>query len=297
MRRKFLCGVAWLLWAQCLRAQSVPARDLWEFPLGAVLEPAALAIEPGSGLWNPASIRLNKLQRWRVGVVSLQPASDQGVDGRLVAVSLRRSDGVTLGFSIAQSSVVSLVRTETDPQALGAVPYSSMLVSTSAAHDLLPHVTVGAAIRYRSGRADRFSDHALAADLGLIVHSLPIRDARVALSSFLWRPGREIDDRPAFVAAGDARFMGEAGRETRLGYSYNAVTRGAREHGPFLAWRYDRVDLRGALLRTDASGRSVFRLRSGIALHYARYVVGVAREEGTTGLGPLYQFTLSSLLR
>ncbi|MEQ1689909.1 MAG: hypothetical protein ABMA00_01390 [Gemmatimonas sp.] len=299
MRRKFLCGLAALVWAPGLAAQSVPARDLWEFPLGAVLEPAALANEPGGGLWNPASGHLAKTQRWRVGVASLAPASEQGVDGRLLTVSLRRSDGVTLGLSIAQASVVSLVRTETDPQALGDIPYSSLLTSLSAARDLLPHLTIGAAVRYRHGRADRLVDHAIAADLGIVVHSLPVRDARIAVSSFLWRPGREIEDRPAVVAAADARLMGVTDRETRLGYSYNAVNRGAREHGPFVAWRFDRVDLRGAYLRTNASGRTVSRIRSGVALHYARYVVGVAREEGAsgTGLGPIYQFTLSSLLR
>ncbi|MBL0172486.1 MAG: hypothetical protein IPP90_17590 [Gemmatimonadaceae bacterium] len=297
MRRKFLCGLAAFGWASGLSAQSVPARDLWEFPLGAVLEPAALASEPGGGLWNPASIHLAKTERWRVGVASLAPTSDQGVEGRLLSVNVRRPGGTTIGFSVAQTSVASIVRTETDPQALGDVPYSSLLLSLSAARDLLPHVTVGAAFRYREGRADQRTDNALAADLGVLVHSLPVRDARIALSSFLWRPGREIDDRPAVVMAADARVMGEAGRETRVGYSYNAVNRGAKEHGPYVAWRFDRVDLRGAYLRTIASGRSVSRIRSGVALHYARYVVGVAREEGTTGLGPLYQFTLSSLLR
>jgi hypothetical protein len=198
---------------------------------------------------------------------------------------------------VARTAVADLVRTDTDPQAVGTVPYSSLLLSFSGARDVLPHVALGAAVRYREGRADRQVDHAYAADLGVVVHSLPVRDARIAVSSFLWRPGREIEDRPAVVAAIDARAMGVAERETRLGYSYNAVNRGAREHGPFVAWRFDRVDLRGALLRTTASGRTVSRIRSGIALHYARYVIGVAREEGTTGLGPLYQITLSSLLR
>jgi hypothetical protein len=91
--------------------------------------------------------------------------------------------------------------------------------------------------------------------------------------------------------------MGETDRETRVGYSYNGVNRGAKEDGPFVSWRFDRVDLRASYLRTTASGRRVNRIRSGIALHYARYAVGVAREEGASGLGPLYQFTLSSLLR
>ena len=297
MRRKFLCGLVASLSAVPLAAQSVPARDLWEFPLGAVLEPAALATEPGGGLWNPASSHIRGPERWRVGVASLGTAASQSVDGQLVAANLRRTDGMTVGLSIARTSVASILRTETDPTSLGDVPYSSMLFSLTAAREVLPHVIAGVSARFREGRADRFVRNAIAADLGVIVHSLPVLDARLAVSSFLWRPGREIEDRPAIVAAGDVRVMGVTDRETRLGYSFNGVNRGAKELGPFVAWRFDRVDLRAAYLRTTASGRTVSRVRSGVALHYAQFVVGVAREEGTTGLGPLYQFTLSSLLR
>jgi hypothetical protein len=38
-------------------------------------------------------------------------------------------------------------------------------------------------------------------------------------------------------------------------------------------------------------------LRTGLALYYARYAVGLAREEGIAGLGAVYQFTLSSLIK
>lgn len=297
MRRKFLCGLAAFAWAPGLAAQAVPARDLWEFPLGAVLEPAALASEPGGGLWNPATTRLSAGERWRVGVASIASSADQSVDGQLISASYRRASGATFGLSFARTAVASLIRTETDPTRVGDVPYSSLLVSATAARDLLPHVTAGISLRYREGRADREVNNALAADLGVVLHSLPVRDARIAVSSFLWRPGREIQDRPAMLAAGDLRLMGVTDRETRLGYSYNGVNRGAKEQGPFVSWRFDRVDLRAAYLQTSASGRQVSRIRTGIALHYARYVVGVGREEGASGLGPLYQFTLSTFSR
>ncbi len=297
MRRKLLCGLAAIVWSHGLTAQSVPARDLWEFPLGAVLEPAALASEPGGGLWNPASARMRGGDRWRVGVAALTSGAEQSVDGQMLSVAVRRSSGVTLALSVASTSVGSIVRTSTDPQALGDVPYSSRLLSLTGAREVLPHVTAGVSVRYREGRADQTVDHAIAADLGLIVHSLPLRDASVAVSSFLWRPGREIQDRPAVIAATDFRLMGAAERETRMGYSFNGVNRGAKEHGPFVAWRFDRVDLRAAFLRTTAASRTVSRIRSGVALHYAQYVVGVAREEGASGLAPLYQFTLSSFFR
>ena len=108
-----------------------------------------------------------------------------------------------------------------------------------------------------------------------------------------WIPAR----RPAFLAAADARVLGDSGRELRLGYSHNGINRGAQERGVFLGSQYDRVEARAAYLRTSAAGRAVSRIRTGLALHYNRFVVGVAREEGASGLGPLYQFTLSTILR
>lgn len=297
MRRMLWCGLAVLLGTRGLGAQSVPARDLWEFPLGAVLEPAALAMEPGSGLWNPAALRVPAGARWNLGVASLTTSAEQAVDGQMVMMGYRRESGVTWGLSVARATVPGILRTDTDPQSLGEVPYNSLLASVTASRELLPHLTAGMALRYREGRADRSVNHAVAADLGVVLHDLPFRDARLSVASFLWRPGQEIIDRPAVVAAADLRLMGTALRETRVGISYNGVHRGAREYGPFVAWRIARVDLRGAWLRTTSAGGAVTRLRSGIALHYTRFVVGVAREEGVSGLGPLYQFTLSSLLK
>jgi hypothetical protein len=298
MRRKLLCGLAASLCASIASAQPVPARDLWEFPLGAVLEPAALAREPGAGLWNPAMTALLPDERWRFGVASLaRLAADQSIDGQLLFAARRRNDGTTVGLSIARSSVGDITRTDADPQSIGNVTYATLLLSASAARELLPHLTAGISARLREGRADQDRRHAIAADLGIVVHDLPWRSARFGLSSFLWRPGREIDDRPALVAAGDFRALGSGTRDLRLGYSHNSVNRGTKEGGPFLGGRIDRLELRAALLRTTAAGRSVNRARSGIALHYARYVVGIAREEGASSLGPLYQFTLSSVVK
>lgn len=298
MRRLNLCGLAAMCWARGLTAQPVPARDLWEFPLGALLEPAALAGEPGAGLWNPAASALKTGQRVRLGVASLATGSQQGVDGQLLSASYRGNGGTTFGLSLARSSVAGLVRTDTDPLSLGELSYSSVLVSASAARELMPHVTAGLSARWREGRADRDVNKAIAADIGVIIHDLPWRNARIGISSFLWRPGREIDDRPAVVAAADARVLGTSAlREVRLGYSRNAINRGTSEHGPYVSARVDRLEARAGYAQSSAGTFTASRLRSGVAVYYARYVVGVAREEGTSGLGPVYQFTLSSLLK
>jgi hypothetical protein len=298
MRRMLICGLAAFGWASELRAQPVPARDLWEFPLGAIFEPPALASEPGAGLWNPATVAVPQGERFRIGVASLAAGNAQGVDGQLLAGAWRRPSGSTLGFSVARAAINGLVRTESDPQSVGNIAYNTTLVSLSAARSLTPHLTAGLAVRWRNGQADQDSRDAVAADLGAVLHDLPWRNARVALSSFLWRPGREIEDRPAVLMAADIRVAGASEiRQARLGYSESAVNRGARERGPFLSGRFDRVEARAGYLRASAGAGSVSRIRTGLALYYARFVVGIAREEGISGLGPVYQFTLSSLIK
>ncbi|BAH38758.1 hypothetical protein GAU_1716 [Gemmatimonas aurantiaca T-27] len=298
MHRILIYGLAAFGWASGLGAQAVPARDLWEFPLGAMYEPPALASEPGAGLWNPATIALRSGERFRFGVASLAAGSAQGVDGQLLSAAMRRSSGTTFGLSVARAGISGLVRTDTDPLAVGNIPYATWLVSVSGARELVPHLTVGAAVRWRHGRADQVTGDALAADFGAVLHDLPWRNARVALSSFLWRPGREIEDRPALLTAADFRLAGTmVEREVRAGVAYANVNRGAQEVGPFVSARRDRVEARVAHLRTEVAGQSVDRLRFGLALYYARFSVGVAREEGVSGLGAVYQFTLSSIIK
>lgn len=297
MRRKLMCGLAAPLWASVLSAQPVPARDLWEFPLGAILEPAALAVEPGLGLWNPAAASLPPGLRIRFGVAALGATANQGVQSQLAGVVWDRGRGSSAGFSVARSAIASLVRTESDPQNVGSIEYSSLLISGVITKRLFPNVTLGGALRLRQGTADTASAHALAADVGVIIDSLPLRSARVGVSSFLWRPGREVDDRPALVAAGDFRVVGRGTGELRAGYTFNGVNRGAKESGPYAVATIGPVEARGTYSMTRFAGRSLSRVRSGLALHYARFTVGVAREEGASGLGPIYQFTLSSIVR
>ena len=166
-------------------------------------------------MWNPATIMLRPGDRYRFGVASLATGSAQGVDGQLLSASVRRASGTTLGVSVARAAIGGLVRTDTDPQAMGDIPYATWLVSVTGARTLVPHLTVGAALRWRYGRADQATGDAMAADLGAVLHDLPWRNARVAVSSFLWRPGREIDDRPAVLAAADLRVAGQRPAQRR----------------------------------------------------------------------------------
>ncbi len=304
MRRKLLCGLATVVGvlgcAATVVGQPVPARDLWDFPLGAVGAPAALSTEAGIGLWNPATMALPEGMRWRAGVAALSTGAEQGVEGQLVGLAYRRPSGVSYGLSIGRAAVGDLVRTETDPQSLGNLPYESLLVSVTLARPLASWLTVGAAARWRQGRAERDVRSALAADIGAVAEHLPWRDARVAVGSFLWRPGREPEDRPLITAAGDVRVLGDAMEsEVRFGLAGQGATRGQRartssELGPIASGRLGPVEARVALPFVRSGDQRITRTRFALSLHLARFVVGVGREDASVGLGPLYQFSFSS---
>lgn len=289
-----------------LRAQTVPARDLWDFPLGAVGAPAALAVDAGVGLWNPAMMGLPESMRWRAGVASLSTGVDQGVEAQLVGVSYRRDNGVSLGLSVARAAVSGLIRTDTDPQSLGSLAYESHVTSLTVTRTVLPWLTVGTAARWRHGRAERDVRSALAADIGVLAHApaavaRPLRDARVALGTFLWRPGREPEDRTLVTLAADARALGRSGTaELRLGVAAQGSTRGQRdrstsEFGPIASGRLGPVEARIAVPFVRGSEQDgLTRVRFSLALHLSRFTVGVGREDANVGLGPLYQFSFSA---
>ncbi|MEP6780251.1 MAG: hypothetical protein ABJC26_10200 [Gemmatimonadaceae bacterium] len=261
-----------------------------------MLEPAAIAAEAGTGIWNPASMAMPPGMRFRFGVAKL--SATQGVDGYLLGGAWRSSTGTSYGLSLARAGVDGLVRTEGDPTSVGTIAYSTTLISASVARQVVPHVTMGMAARYRDGRTDQEDGSAIAGDVGILIDSLPWHSIRVAASSFLWRPGRERDDQPVFLSSIDARLLPhETGPNVRLGYQRNVVKAGSVEHGPFASVQVELLEVRGAYVMTRVFGHANSRLRTGIALHYARYSVGIGREEGVSGLAPLYQFTLSSSVK
>ncbi len=290
--------------APSLRAQTVPARDLWDFPLGAVGAPAALAADAGVGLWNPAMMGLPPTMRWRAGVASLSTGVDQGVEAQLVGVGYRKDNGVSIGVSVARASVSGLVRTDTDPQSLGSLAYESYVTSFTVARAVLPWLTVGTAARWRHGRAERDIRSALAADVGAVAQApvfLPLRDARVAVGTFLWRPGREPEDRTLVTLAADARAIGSTPTsELRLGIAAQGSTRGQRDRstselGPIASSRIGPIEARVAIPFVRGSEQNgLTRVRFSLALHLSRFTVGVGREDANVGLGPLYQFSFSA---
>lgn len=304
MRRKLLCGLATAL-VQCCTAhaaaaQPVPARDLWDFPLGAVGAPAALSAEAGVGLWNPAMLTLPDSMRWRAGVASLSTGVDQGVEAQLVGLSLRRASGVFVGASVARAAVSGLVRTDTDPQSLGTLRYESWLSSVTVARPVTPWLTVGASARWRLGHAEQDVRSALAADLGLVARHHPWRDLRLAVGTFLWRPGREAEDRPLVTAAMDLRVAGSGPlAEARFGLAAQEPMRGPEsrntgELGPFASARLGPLEARAAVPALRGADERLSRARFSVALHLARFVVGIGREDSAVGLGPLYQFSFSA---
>jgi hypothetical protein len=280
-------------------AQPVPARDLWDFPIGTLAEAPALAGAAAAALHNPATPLLAGRPdgRFLLGVTALSASADQGVEGQIVHGTWVRGAGHAITVSVARAAIGGIVRTGSDPSGLGTVAYDSWVASASSARAIGSHLLVGAAARWRTGRADVETGRALAADLGAVLHRLPLLDARLAVSSFLWRPGREIDDRAAVTLAGDARVLGPRDtRGLRVGTSRHWARRGAQESFTFVRGRYEVLELHAGRLATERFGQRNARWRFGMLFHLQRYSAGIAREDGVERLAPSYQFSLTTAL-
>ena len=279
-------------------AQGVPGRDLLELPIATVAEAPVLARLAGDGQWNPAAIFLRNGARLRLTGASLEGPSDQGVTAQLVAAAYALRPRTTVGLAVFRASVSDLVETEDDPQSIGGeIPYTSVLASGTVARRTNEHVTLGVSVRYRYGELGGDRSAAVGVDGGLVADRLTWRDARVAASTFLWRPANGAAERTRFSAGGDLRLAGpDSLHELRGGYASAFTERMSREHYVFAAGRYGSFEGRTGALRLSAYGNADWRFRVGIGLHRGRYVVAVAREETGAGLRATYAFTLTSTL-
>ena len=277
-----------------LRAQQIPGRQLFDFPLGTIAEAPALASAAGGGFWNPATIALRGADRFLFSLAALTSPIEQGVSAELGTTAYRLRPWVTAGLSVATSSVSDLIRTDTDPQSIGnAIPFSSTIVSGILAAER-GSATIGVALRRRSGTVDLTTGHATSVDVGAIVErpfGLPLR---AALSSFLLSPSRRLE-RASAVGAVEG-LLPASTSDVRVGLSYQQDEGGGSERFMYAAGQAGQLDLRGGLARQNSFGSSTTRLRLGVGVHYANYLVGVAREDGTAGLGASYQFVLKTVV-
>ena len=123
-------------------------------------------------------------------------------------------------------------------------------------------------------------------------------DARIGVSSFLWGPGAGDSKDAAFNGAFDARVIGaDSTRQARVGYAYTFADGASEGHYVFMSGRFARWIGRVGIARTDLFGAHDTALRLALGLRYARYTVGLSREESAGGFDPTYQFILSGIFR
>jgi hypothetical protein len=118
---------------------------------------------------------------------------------------------------------------------------------------------------------------------------------RLAASTFLQSVTGK-GDRVTLLGAAEGLLPVRAA-DVRAGLAYQRDRDAGSETFAFTSARTRMIELRGGLARQTAFGFTTTRLRLGLGLRYARYLVGVSREEGTAGLGSTYQFLLTTVFR
>lgn len=292
--RPIVLAVLALVMTGPVGAQPVPGRDLLFSPLGLTGEPAAFGSGTAAGLWNPATGRLAEGSRYRLGLAALNAPVDVAFTGQVLSAAYRVPRVGVVSASVMRAGVADLTRTDTDPQSVGGdIPYGIWVTSLSATRPVTEHVTVGAALRWLSGRLDNRRHARPATDVGVVVDRLGWRDLRVAASTFLLAPGG--DDRATFTTAADARLVQrDSVTEVRAGLGLTHTARANTEVFPYVAGRFGRLDLRGGPVRVAAYGATTWRARLALVLHQDDFTIGVAREENAAGLTPTYQLTVST---
>ncbi|MHB1312123.1 MAG: hypothetical protein ACYC3L_08915 [Gemmatimonadaceae bacterium] len=298
MRRPVVLLTFFLLATRAASAQLVPGRDLLAFPIGLNAEAPSLGTVAGLGLWNPASVIVPDGYRLRFAVGAMSAPVDVAVSAQYAMAAARWRDGITVGLSIAAASVQDLLRTDSDPESIGdEIPYSTTVISALAARVLGP-VTVGTALRVRSGQLDNEHRSAVSLDVGVISRGFGTRDVRFGASTFLASPFSQDKERASLLAAIDARLVGrDSLRTARIGVSSMVADGLSRESYAYVGGRFARLEGRVGAARTEAYGSSNWRARLGVAFHHRGYAIAVAREESAGNLSATYQFSLSTVLR
>ncbi len=288
---------ALLLSARVATAQTVPARDLLNAPLGLIGAPAALADGVAAGVWNPATKALEGDDRYSAGVAALNAPVDVALTGQLLSVAFRVRSRGTIGASLARAGVADLVRTDTDPQSIGGdIPYGIWVTSLGYSYRVAPHLVVGAAARYLSGRVDGDQRARLGADAGVLVDGLGTVDGRLAASTFLQTVDRE--EPTTLLLAGDARvYQRDSSLMLRAGLGLVRTPRAVTEWYPHVSGSLGRVLVRGGPVLVDAFGTASWRSRLAITLEQDRFTIGVVQESNSSGLTPTYQIAVSTRRR
>jgi hypothetical protein len=294
----FAAAAAFVL-ASPSEAQRVPGRDLLHFPIGTLAEAPSLALDAGNGFQNPAAVRLPDSTKFRGTVVALNTGTDLGVSAQLAEIAMAFPNEITVGFSAVRAGINGIGRTLDDPQQVGRdVPYSTLVLSLTGARRSVAHLTSGIAVRYRTGEVDGSRRSTVGLDGGLIADHVFGYDIRIGLSSFLWGPGSAEGHDASFSTALDARVFGpDTTHQARMGYSYTFADGASAGHYFFVSGRYARWIARGGMARTNAFGTTDTALRLALAFRYARYTVGLSREDSAGGFDPTYQFALSGVFR
>ena len=297
MRHMKFAAFASIALAASAAAQTVPARELLDFPIATLGAPNVLSQHAAHGWWNPATIAQPRSTRLHVAAATLNAPADQGVSAQLLSAALPIAARTTVGLTLVRASVSDIFRTDTDPQTLGPeIPYNTTVISTSVSRKT-GRLSTGIATRLRMGQFDGTRDRTLDVDGGLLLTNLGTRDMRIGASTFLWTPGRGKQQARYSSGADLALWGRDTLRTTRGGYAFSMTPGSSREHYFFGSSRLGMLELLGGFAREIVFQHTNSHVRLGIGLHYSRYIVGVSREDNGAGVGSTYQFLLTSVFQ
>ena len=300
-RRLVLLAVLLAAGRDTARAQATVASDLWRIAQGTLVTPAALSDDGAGPLWTPALL-LDPAVRIRVGVEAVQAPGEIGVNGGILAVSLRGGRLGVIHVVYGRLGIANVGYTETSPELTGqSLPIFNQALSVGVARRLSHSVIAGAALRYLDGEL-AFNTHSqFSLDLGAQFDGIP--HVRIGLATRFFDPTFGTGSDAASYSGGfEARSpsVDAWGTPASLLLRYGVIAGGdaSLEHlvsaGLSLGSTLT-VDV-GAT-HEQTSSDAVWRSLLGVGIGAGRYVVRIGRDGGVNGFGATYRFGLTAVFK
>lgn len=282
-------------------AQSAVAADLWRVAAGTLVVPPALATDASAALWTPAYAIPGDGTGLRTGVEAIHAPADEGVGGAVATVAYRPRGPWTFNAVWGRLSVTDLVRTETSPEGMGAIPAYAQVLSIGAARSFAAAgVTLGVAARALSGQLDDRGSTRWTTDAGVAYAGRHVRlgaathffdpSSSSAESGASYSLGAEYRTAETSLWGAPAAFAVRYG----LGMAHGEEASHLATAGLTLAGLFE---LDAGAAREATAGTAVWRSRIGAAVTAGRYRVYLGRDGGVNGFDATYRFGLAATIR
>jgi hypothetical protein len=275
-------------------AMPAGAQRVLEMPARTAAGADALARGPIAVFWNPGAAGA-PFSRGEVLVMDLRGPSSTGLDGTVLAGSVRLDPSTWLLIGYQNLRIDDIQRTTTSPlpeDGATTLDIGENLFAVAAVRALGPRITIGAGVQYVRGPEIVGGDNAVEIGAGATVQ--PDHPWRPRLGLAIRTTGEGSFWTAGVEAAPDVLRRGEWSVAANYGAGGSPQYRGISHRlAAGALWR-DLVNLTVGIAGEPGLDGHTWDPVAGVAVSFGRFTVGILRENLPNSLGAVHAFRLAT---